>query len=92
MTELPGVQDVAAIGVPDAEHGEVIEAFVVKKPGSSVTAEELIAFVRERIAHYKAPRKVEFRDALPRSGVQKVLRRVLRDEVGAGAGATGPAK
>jgi long-chain acyl-CoA synthetase len=92
LFQHPAVQDVAAIGVPDVEHGEVIEAFVVKKPGSAVTAEELIAFVRERIAHYKAPRKIEFRDALPRSGVQKVLRRVLRDEVAAGGRPTVPAK
>ncbi len=76
----PGVADVAVVGVPDRREGEVVRAFVVRKPGSSVTSEELIAFVRERIAHFKAPRIVEFRDALPRSGVQKVLRRVLRDE------------
>jgi long-chain acyl-CoA synthetase len=80
LFQHPAVQDVAALGVPDPEHGEVVKAFVVKKPGATVTAEELIAFVRERIAHYKAPRTVEFRDSLPRSSVQKVLRRVLRDE------------
>ncbi|MGI0128946.1 MAG: long-chain-fatty-acid--CoA ligase [Thermoplasmata archaeon] len=80
LFQHPGVQDAAVIGVADAEHGEVVKAFVVKKPGASVTEAELIAFVRERIAHYKAPRSVEFRSSLPRSGVQKVLRRVLRDE------------
>lgn len=86
-----GVQDVAVVGVPDAVNGEAVKAFVVRKPGVSVSAEELIAFVRERIAHFKAPRTVEFRDALPRSGVQKVLRRVLRgDDVAPGA--TAPAK
>jgi len=74
------VADAAAVGAPDPEHGEVVVAFVVKKPGSTVTEEELIAFVKERIAHYKAPRRIEFRDALPRTGVQKVLRRVLREE------------
>jgi len=75
-----GVQDVAVVGVPDPQHGESVVAFVVKKPGATATADELIAFVRERIAHYKAPRRVEFRDELPRTGVQKVLRRVLREE------------
>jgi long-chain acyl-CoA synthetase len=73
------VADAAVIGVPDEARGEVPKAFVVLKKGSTATAEELIQFVRERIAHYKAPRTIEFRTELPRSGVQKVLRRVLRD-------------
>ncbi len=91
LFQHPGVADAAAVGVPDPEHGEVIKAFVVRKPGSTVTEDELIAFVRERIAHYKAPRTVEFRDALPRSAVQKVLRRALRDESVPTAPASAPA-
>ncbi len=80
LFQHPAVADVAVVGAPDPEHGEAVVAFVVKKSNAPVTPEELIAFVRERIAHYKAPQRVEFRDVLPRSGAQKVLRRVLRAE------------
>jgi long-chain acyl-CoA synthetase len=80
LFQHPAVGDVAVVGGPDPERGESVVAFVVKKPNVTVTADELIAFVRARIAHYKAPHRVEFRDELPRTGVQKVLRRVLREE------------
>ena len=83
LFQHPSVADVAVVGAPDPERGEMVVAFVVTRPGTTVTAEELTAFVRERIAHYKAPRRVEFRNELPRSGAQKVLRRVLRDEAAA---------
>ncbi len=78
LFQHPAVAEAAAVGVPDETHGEVVKAFVVLKPGRTATEAELIQFVRDRIAHYKAPRTVEFRASLPRSGVQKVLRRELR--------------
>ena len=92
LFQHPAVAEVAVIGVPDPTLGEVPFAYVVKKSGASVTADELIEFVRGRLAHYKAPRGVEFRESLPRSGVQKVLRRVLRESAGAAAAATAPAR
>jgi long-chain acyl-CoA synthetase len=86
LGQNPAVAEAAAIGMPDAVRGEVVKAFVVLKPGGQATEAELIAFVRERIAHYKAPRTVEFRTSLPRSAVQKVLRRVLKEESAASSG------
>ena len=86
LYQHPAVAEAAAVGVPDEARGEVVKAFVVLKPGHSATEAALIEFVRERIAHYKAPRSVEFRSALPRSGVQKVLRRELRGDPAGPAG------
>jgi len=74
----PGVADVAVIGIPDEKWGEAVKAMVVRKPGATVTADELIGFARERIAHYKAPRSIDFVDALPRTPTGKILKRELR--------------
>ena len=76
----PAVADVAVVASPDPVLGEVPRAYVVRAPGATVDGGQLIALVREHLAHYKAPRTVEFRPSLPKSGVQKTLRRELRDE------------
>ncbi len=76
----PAVKLVAVVGVEDDYRGEVVKAFVVPKEGSNgrVTHEEILRFCKERLAAYKVPRIVEFRDELPVSGAGKVLRRVLK--------------
>jgi long-chain acyl-CoA synthetase len=80
LYEHPKVLEAAVVGVPDAQRGERVQAFIVLKPGEQATAEELTAFSRERLAPYKIPRVFEFRDALPKTTIGKVLRRQLRDE------------
>jgi long-chain acyl-CoA synthetase len=78
LYEHPKVLEAAVAGVPRAETGAAdVKAFVVLRQGESATAEEIIQFLRERISSYKLPSAVEFRAALPRSLVGKVLRRVL---------------
>jgi len=81
LYEHPAVKDCAIIGVQDELSGEIPKAFVVLKPGFKVTEEDLINFVKERVASYKRIRKVEFREELPLSSVGKVIKRKLREEV-----------
>ena len=76
--------DAAVVGVPDDRWGERPKAFVVLKPGAAVTGEELIDHVRGRIAHYKAPREVEFVDALPKTSTGKTQKYALREKEWAG--------
>jgi acyl-CoA synthetase (AMP-forming)/AMP-acid ligase II len=74
----PAVQETAVIGIPSEKWGETPLAMVVTRPGMSVGEEELIAFTRERLAHYKCPTAVQFTAALPRNPSGKVLKRELR--------------
>ena len=76
---MPGVLEVAAIGVPDEHSGEVVKLVVVKKD-PALTAEQITAFARENLTGYKRPKFIEFRTELPKSNVGKILRRELRDE------------
>jgi long-chain acyl-CoA synthetase len=86
LAQHPAVEQVAVIGVPDERWGETVKALVVPRPGSAVSADELGAFARERLAGYKLPRSVEFVAELPRTPSGKVLKRELRERYGSGAG------
>ncbi|MCP4750729.1 MAG: long-chain fatty acid--CoA ligase [Proteobacteria bacterium] len=76
----PKVENAAVVGVPDDKSGESVKAFVQLKQGVEATEQEILDFCKEKLAGYKRPRSIEFRDELPISVVGKVLRRVLRDE------------
>jgi acyl-CoA synthetase (AMP-forming)/AMP-acid ligase II len=80
MTEHPDVGMVAVVGVPDDRLGEVGAAFVVPRPGSSPDADALIAWCRERMANFKAPRHVWFVDELPLTASNKVRKPRLREQ------------
>jgi len=76
----PAVRLAAAIGVPDAYHGEIVKACIAFKADATATVEEILAHCRANLTEYKIPRLVEIRDTLPMSAVGKILYRVLRDE------------
>lgn len=73
----PGVQEVAAVGVPDERTGEAVKLFVQRKD-PNLTEQELIKYCRQHLTGYKIPHYVEFRDELPKSNVGKILRKALR--------------
>jgi len=86
IAEHPEVLEALVIGVPDPALGELVKAFVVPRPGATLTAERLLAFCRQNLARYKVPAAVEFRAELARSAVGKPLRRALREEFATPAG------
>jgi long-chain acyl-CoA synthetase len=75
----PGVAEAAVVGLPDEYRGETVAAFVVPKPGITLSSEELDKYCRENLAAYKVPRIYEIRSELPKTAVGKVLRRELRE-------------
>jgi long-chain acyl-CoA synthetase len=74
----PKILEACAVGIPDPYRGETVKAFVVLRPGESMTEEEVIQYCGERLARYKIPKIVEFIGSLPKSGVGKILRKELR--------------
>jgi acyl-CoA synthetase (AMP-forming)/AMP-acid ligase II len=78
----PAVRDVAVIGVPDDVWGESVRACVVLREGAAAGADELIAYARERIAHFKCPKSVVFVAEIPRNASGKILKTVLRERHG----------
>jgi long-chain acyl-CoA synthetase len=80
LFQHPDVLEAAATGIPYEDKGDRVKAFVVVKPGSQLTAEELLKFCQQNLAPYKVPKFVEFRDSIPKTIVGKPLRRLLRAE------------
>lgn len=76
----PAVLEAAVAGVTDPYRGETVKAFIVRKPGARVSSEEIEQFCRKHLASFKVPRRIEFRESLPKTAVGKILRRVLAEE------------
>ena len=81
LDEHPAIREAAVVGVADPDWGESLAAFVVREPGQTLTAEEVVAHCRESLADYKRPKQVLFVDELPRNPTGKVLKRVLRETI-----------
>jgi len=76
----PKVLDAVAVGIPDEYRGETLKAYIVLKPGETATGDEIIAHCKGKLAAYKVPKSVEFRDEIPKTAVGKILRKILREE------------
>ena len=84
IDRMPEVLESAVVGVPHSDFGEAVTAVVVKRPGASITADEIIDRLRGEIANYKVPKRVQFVDDLPRNAMGKVQKNILRDRLAAG--------
>ncbi len=78
--EYPKVQEACTVGIPHPSRGEAVKVFVVLKEGETSDKEEMIDFCKTRLAKYKWPSEIEFREELPKTNVGKILRKDLRAE------------
>lgn len=85
LYQHPAVQECVVASAPDDKWGERVQAAVVLRTGAAVTEQELLAFCRERLANYKAPKHIEFRETLPKTQVGKLLRKDVRSDFWGGA-------
>jgi len=76
----PDVAEAAVVGIPHPDLGEEVAAVVVLHPGASATTEELIQFIKGRVAPYKYPRRIRLVKELPKSHTGKILKKILREE------------
>jgi long-chain acyl-CoA synthetase len=79
LFQHPKILEACTIGIADRYRGETVKAYVVVKPGETLTADEVIQYSRERLAAYKTPKMVEFIDALPKSAIGKILRKEVKE-------------
>ncbi len=80
LHEHPAIKEAVSVGIKHPTRGEIIKAYIVPKEGETLSKADVLAFCREKLANYKVPKQVEFREDLPKSIVGKVLRRVIREE------------
>ncbi|MGA3114133.1 MAG: AMP-binding protein [Syntrophobacteraceae bacterium] len=80
LFQHPKVLDAVAVGIPDEYRGETLKCYIVLKPGEKASGDEIIAYCKGKLAAYKVPKSVEFRDELPKTAVGKILRKILREE------------
>jgi long-chain acyl-CoA synthetase len=81
IKEIPGVKEAVVIGVSNPVSGEVPVAFVIREEGDELESNAVIGYCKEKMAHFKVPRKVRFVTELPLSAVGKVLKRKLREQM-----------
>jgi long-chain acyl-CoA synthetase len=79
LYEHPKIKEACAVGLPDPYRGETVKAFIVPRAGETLTQKDVIAYCKEKLAAYKVPRQVEFKEELPKSAIGKVLRRTLKE-------------